>query len=124
MLTLEEAKEKHRKMWDYISKQSDNKGLNSRYRLKEEFLVISGDNMWNDCYLCQYAREQTHVNDHMCEYCPVLWGSENIMGRGYCECANYDDFDPNKMIDWVESAPEKVRDVPFKDEVEKESDTK
>ena len=124
MLTLEEVKEKHRKMWDYISKQYDNVGLRNRNELKASFISNNDGNMFmaNHCYLCQYAAEQAKAkgDNEMCKYCPALWGSENLTDRGYCEFYCFaDDVDSTTLIDWIRSDPEKVRDVPFKDEVRK-----
>lgn len=123
MLTLEEVKEKHRKMWDYISNQSNNDGMGNRDKLKALFISNNDDNRFvvNHCYICQYAAEQAKAKGYneMCKYCPALWGSENFTNRGYCEFSCFDDFNSFTMIDWIRSDPEKVRDVPFKDEVRK-----
>lgn len=124
MLTLEEAKENHRKMWDYISNQNNNDGIGNRNELKASFISNNDGNSFvvNHCYLCQYAAEQAKTKGYneMCKYCPALWGSENFLKNGYCECSYFEDeFDQDTMIDWIDSDPEKVRDVPFKDEVGK-----
>lgn len=129
MLTLEEVKEKHRKMWDYISKQCNNDGVKNRTELKASFISNNDGNTFvlNHCYLCQYASERS-VTDrssnayNMCEFCPALWGSENFLKSGYCESScSYYEFDQDTMIDWIQTDPAKVRDVPFKDEVRKEN---
>lgn len=124
MLTLDECKRLHRDMWDYISNQHNNVGIRDRNELKASFISNNDGNRMvaNHCYLCQYAAEQAKAKGYnrICKYCPALWGSENFTKNGYCEFSYFDEFDSDIMIDWIESDPAKVRDVPFKDEVRKE----
>lgn len=146
-MTLEECKILHQRMWDYIKevdvnwKDSFRDSRAERHRIKEDFLknkVFNDMYLLNNCALCEYARQQSLISDPMicasridmiCEHCPVVWGTENILDYGFCE--GYPRFpirdkatgkvtlwEDKSMLDWRYSDPTRIRDIPFKDELE------
>lgn len=145
-MTLEECKILHRRMWDYIReidvdwKDAFRDVRAERNRVKRDFMadkVFNNIYLLNHCALCEYARQQYILNenpltsrrDTICYYCPAVWGTENILKNGFCEGYNFfpirnkltgkvTRWSDKSMVDWGYSDPVRIRDIPFKDELE------
>ena len=129
-LTKEQAIEWHKKMWNFIleneNEKSENLRLNIKYRreLKETFLKENGfciDDIKNECFLCQYSYQQL-INErnidnskeiNYCKYCSLDWCHKckkkdckysNIF---QCECS----MDIHS-INWSNSNPEEIINLP------------
>ena len=147
-MTLEECKILHQRMWDYIVESDLDwgdefqDGRAERNKLKFDFLSkIKDSDLYclNNCVLCEYARKQYILkekpfpgrfdSDSICCYCPAVWGTENILKNGFCEgylcfpirdkvTGNVTRWKDKSMVDWGYSDPARIRDIPFKDELE------
>lgn len=77
-LTKKQAIEEHRKMWNWIADQYENKTalLNKTEcvdDLKHCYVSVTfpGKTIENDCFCCEYDFEFGGI----CEYCPLEWDS-------------------------------------------------
>ena len=122
-MTLEDCKRIHRDMWNYIAgAEARNSNLRRKY-LKDDFCSRNKLYLDNNCALCGYALEQYSaynkcaifgVSPDVCEFCPVIWGTEGEKQGYYCER----EFDGSSdSIDWRHSKADNIRDITWKDEV-------
>ncbi len=88
-LTKEQAIQEHRKMWNWIAKNCNRKTSLSIRQLKAMYIKkFNTGSLTNNCFCCEYAGPQvTNSAEHMCDYCPILWGSERKKNIScfYCE---------------------------------------
>lgn len=117
---LKKTIENHKKMWTYIKEQEEECGykpnIDNRYALKSNYIYISNikDEPYNLCFLCDYAKKMQKKDgctDGMCEYCPCLWGSENIDRIVYCQCGE------SGYVNWITSRAEDIINLPIKPEL-------
>lgn len=82
MLTREETLRKHREMWTAMQeKLGDNPCLDDREQFKEDWCEEHGDNILNDCYLCQYDEEHYGPKGDCREMCLIDWGGGCVIGK-------------------------------------------
>lgn len=117
---LNKTIENHKKMWIYIKEQEkecDYKpNLDMRYALKSEYIYLNKieDEPYNRCFLCDYAKKMQMKDGRtapMCEYCPCLWGSEDISKGVYCQCSE------SGYVNWITSCTEDIINLPIKPEL-------
>lgn len=101
-LTLEQAVENHRKLWNAIAfeiKTSDPFELQayggSVYNLKEKIFnqTFPEVNYYvhGFCWLCQYTKDNTKRFHDKCSYCPLM-KPEDIINRKECLNGLYNEF--------------------------------
>lgn len=127
-MTLEECKEIHKEIWDYIAHSYnfiENYTIYNRGKiklitdLKRNICDKKGFNLKHDCALCQYTSGRTYD----CKSCPALWGTEDATDKYYCEYATLEQLEKAKedgtyLRNWFLSNPEEVKNIKWKDEVE------
>lgn len=75
-LTKEQAIEKHREMWNWITdKIIEEKNVQNIYGLKQTYCENKFPNQYilNYCFLCEYSKEYGREN---CSLCPLDWESK------------------------------------------------
>lgn len=130
-MTLKDCKKMHEIIWKYISNKfiEDNTPELHRskilYKLKEDICTKEGFKLKAHCALCQYAVEEYLQNEsnNFCEYCPVIWGTENEASYYPCEHATMKEIQDARENDvykrhWFYSSPEEIENIKWKDEVE------
>lgn len=98
-MTKEQAIEKHRNMWRWIAEQYKMGSDDDVITLKEKYLRMKKETVYNRCYCCQYAQEMLldkadsifTAYGARCEYCPIKW--ESRVDRFQCiDWRDEDDF--------------------------------
>ncbi|MGN1167183.1 MAG: hypothetical protein ACI4S2_12520 [Lachnospiraceae bacterium] len=94
MISREKAIEEHRKMWRWLA---DYPGKD-----KWDYFIMTDYkcNLVNDCFLCDYAIEQSGSYKTMCEFCPLDWGErkectaedDNGLYDLWTQCMSTDDY--------------------------------
>ena len=84
VLTIEETIEKHRKMWNWVADNCNEKTGKSVYELIKMFIHNNEENpnLFVNSYCCEYAAQQVGRRNHYmgrCRYCPLDWGSQRSM---------------------------------------------
>lgn len=116
MMTLEECKKLHKNMWEFV-KEQENSTYKDRHYLKATYCALNGVWLVNHCALCSYARQKAfeqgnYAYSDMCQYCPAIWGTENICDSFYCES------DIDGHLNWNDSPCDDIIGIKWKDEVE------
>lgn len=78
-LTKEQALEEHRKMWNWIAGQYENRRVGDVHGLKFEYMVEKelGERPLHNCFCCEYAiQKRAKAHRYRCLDCPVIWGTE------------------------------------------------
>lgn len=93
-LTKERAIQEHRKMWNWIADQYENKtDLLNKTECVDDlkrwyiYMTFLGETIDNDCFCCEYDYEFGGV----CEHCPLEWNSI----YSCCMCVDKDAFNNN-----------------------------
>lgn len=112
MMTLEECKKLHKDMWEFVKKHEKH---TDRPHLKANYCVKNGVNLVNHCALCDYAQRKAYEQgdfeySDMCQYCPAIWGTENICDSFYCE-SNIDGH-----LNWEDSPCDDIIGIKWKEE--------
>lgn len=98
-MTLEECRENHKKLWNWIADETRKRGVKI---LKEDYFEEHPDLPIpkNNCYLCEYAKQFPHYHI-ICINCPIFNTKE--------ECGNVD----SSYRKWVRYAntPKKCADL-------------
>lgn len=76
-MTKQEAIEKHRALWEWLTKENKKRYENNEYLAKKldyfrKHKISHADRPHHLCYACQYAIEQADEL-HKCAYCPLDW---------------------------------------------------
>ena len=98
-LTKERAVEEHRKMWNWIAENCNKESGLDIDDLKKKYLNSIGKAfVRNNCFCCEYAEIESfkNIQGHMCDYCPLEWGSEDKLFNFFCE--NKEKFDDDKGL--------------------------
>ena len=118
-MTKQEAIAAHRKMWRWIADETERREEIVREEDYFAEMGLEASNIMNLCFCCQYAEDRqmisNDINKYMCDYCPVLWGTESRAKIFFCQGSEYDDG--GLYMAWVEAiskqkssaAPEWVR---------------
>lgn len=114
-MTLEECKKLHKDMWEFI-KEQENLTHEDRPCLKEIYCDRKCVLLLNSCALCSYAQQKAfeqgnYAYSDMCQYCPAVWGTEDICDSFYCE-SNIDEH-----LNWKNSPCDDIIGIKWKDEV-------
>lgn len=122
ILTLEDAKIIHKKMWEYVKNHyndCDYAYLSNhvkRYELKKDFCNEHKLELTNNCILCEYALQQCIKNGvsetYMCHYCPAIWGTERNLKNYFCDTLNSD------VLCWQFGNLDDIINIKWKDEEE------
>ena len=87
ILSKKETIEEHRKMWNWIAERLTAENGKNIDELKFEYCEQFADYaILNQCFCCQYV--ENHMNDDepmRCDLCPLEWGTENQVGKYFCE---------------------------------------
>lgn len=84
-LTKKEAIIWHRKMWQWIAEQYKTGRMEWVIDLKTEYCYSRKLHVENHCFCCEYAMSKVKDYDDYCNYCPVVWGTEEKCEAYYCE---------------------------------------
>lgn len=114
-MTLEECKKLHKDMWEFVKEQENLTHENRQY-LKASYCAENGVQLINKCALCQYAKQKAvergvYAYFGMCQFCPAIWGTENICDSFYCECNKHG------HLNWHDSSCDDIIGIKWKDEV-------
>lgn len=120
MMTLEECKKLHKDMWEFV-KEQENLTHEDRHYLKASYCAENGMHLLNHCALCSYAQQKAfeqgdYEYDNMCQYCPAIWGTEDICDTFYCEY--YRIYPIAEHLNWRHSPCDDIIGIKWKDEVE------
>ena len=129
-LDLEQCKQIHRDMWEYVKQHRDMDDGRDRGISKRIFCEINKLRLLNYCALCEYARQQFLKNnnnnqdavlwgENLCKYCPALWGNEDKTDSYYCEYGIHDEDCDDEELNWIISKCDDIINIKWKDEEER-----
>ena len=96
-MTKEEAIKKHRELWHWIAKETRRKREKVQ---KSENPDVFNEMPYNECWLCEYARQFDKVCRDICAVCPINWGVKTCMKKG----SPYRAWTFNTFLDYEEGA--------------------
>lgn len=118
--------------WPTITKDTPIEEIHRIHKAIWQYVVENGEKpntpYWDDCILCEYRYLLDFMNtDEDCILCPVVWENGKCYEKGspyrrwmLMRNTGFDDF-ANPFI--LKRLAEKIRDIPFKYELEvKEND--
>ena len=73
-LSLKEAVDGHRKMWNWIAAETVRQ---ERKVCKNEYFDAKDANLNHDCYCCEYDVQHNREEDELCQNCFIDWGNES-----------------------------------------------
>ena len=118
-MTLEECKKIHKDMWEFVKEQENlTYEYVDRHYLKASYCAENGLHLVNHCALCSYAQQKAFEQGNYalysdkCQYCPAIWGTENICNSFYCESSS------DEHLNWWDSPCDDIIGIKWKDEVE------
>ena len=97
-LTFEEAIENHRKMWNWISDETEKRKriITKEHYFKENKII---EDVFERCFCCEYGGQKAnrYLGTDKCEFCPLYWGVDN------CEEENspYENWKDCQKIDFL-----------------------
>ena len=127
-LTKEQALQLHKEMWlemaesPYVVKDGFEKDVApsfitsesmARNIFKRDYMEERGLEVLNNCFLCEYALQQSEFGDDYCKHCPANWcGTEQkCLNPSYmCECGECNE------IDWRYSNVLKIANIKPREE--------
>ena len=110
MLTKEETIEKHRELWDWLSKNPDKWKFDWPKWSKNGGEV---ERLLNYCFACEYAG-QIKEEGNICFYCPLDWPGVNCILGIREERGLYRDYREEKNPYKRKKLAEQIRDLPEK----------
>lgn len=113
------VKKIHKDMWAYIESNEKVGRINCRAILKAEWCRKNDKSYFlHHCALCEYAKEQSILLGlrewNRCKACPAIWSDSSTKHNPGCLC----ELGPG--LNWLTSNPALIKDIKFKDDIEKE----
>jgi len=98
-LTKEQAIEEHRKMWNWIADNVENMQVTKVDYIKKYYMKVIRRirvNIERDCFCCEYAKQQSPLQENICDYCPLDCNSkennhiisEDLFDYFYSKCVS------------------------------------
>ena len=86
-MSKEEAIKHHRDFWKWIADTTEKRQM---IVLKKEYPYVNVKELWNSCFLCEYAFLANSAHFVDCDKCPLEWGTEKALLAKYgtfdCQC--------------------------------------
>ena len=110
-MTRKEAIANHRKMWRWIADETERrKETVGKDKYFDEMGYTEEERPAYNCFCCQYGKEiakiiyvgitDTRANWLSCNFCPLLWGSEDTQMDLFCCNSSDPPFDRGLYAEW------------------------